>query len=93
MPFDSTTYPVKTADPLDPDAMIAWLETMPAEGAYDFWNRCGECLLHQFATAIGADWKDERLSFALHNVWGLVAIDRPHTYGAALSRFRALKES
>lgn len=102
MPFDSTTFAPAKADPLDLDAMIAWLETMPAEGEYNYvsWRRC---VIAGFLIAQGYSRPcvgETRLWLDIHDDLGRkipVGWDRavrtvPHTYGAALSRFRALRE-
>lgn len=106
MPFDSTTFAPAKADPLDLDAMIAWLETMPAEGRYPYDNSlpCG-CAITQFARWRGHSdaiagaaelFFDKRRMYGgdfipLPAGWDDAVRPEPHTYGAALSRFRALR--
>lgn len=89
-----------TPDPLSLDGLIAWLETMPADGEYDWANIRG-CLGFQYLTAVGlpvdccsgdywidAHGRDHALPW-LPDIAGLV----PWTFGAALQRARALRES
>lgn len=106
MPFDSETFR-PTADPLDLDAMIAWLEAMPATDWYDFCAS-SRCLMTQFFQSRHAsvkpstEWDNKaftaRLSYVLDGIvvavpeaWARIAAGAD-TYGAALSRFRALRE-
>jgi hypothetical protein len=81
------------ADPLSLEGLIAWLETMPADGVY-YWPGNRECLACRYLQSLGheAPWGD----FAYASIFGgvsnyrQVAASLPWTFGAALSRARAL---
>ena len=102
MPFDSTTFAPAKADPLDLDAMIAWLETMPAEGEY-LYGLCGGCAIAQFLKAmgypdpvVGGTWFELVRGSGAETLpagWNNAVLRSPRTYAAALSRFRALREA
>jgi uncharacterized membrane protein len=84
--FDNT--PIQ--DPYSLDTFIAWLETMPAEGEYNYWD-CGDCLVGQYATALGIpdSWFD--IHSANHSQFGLIAALSPCTFGSALERAKAMR--
>lgn len=69
--------------------IIAWLETMPADGTYNYRNINGECLMGQYGKSRGADWHDVH-SWFYHNDLLFIAsgghITSDWTYGAALKR-------
>lgn len=74
--------------------LIAWLETMPKGGTYNFYNCDGECLLGQYMTACGIKHRfgdGQYAELADSTNWGAnIAVEHPHTFGAALDRARAL---
>lgn len=80
------------ADPHSLEAVIAWLETQPADREYDFINCRGGCLVGQYGNATGIDWIEAHQ--ALHERYGLYfACGFPCTFGAALSRARKVLET
>lgn len=89
-----------TPDPLSLDAFIGWLEKQPGEQEYD-WSDCtGGCLFAQYALAHGfgsngADAYSSYISATGGNFepFNGVALETPHTFGAALERARALSAS
>jgi len=80
----------RQSDPAALTSLIAWLETMPPNGEYDWENCDGECLIGVYgaATGLGAKWHDVHSAYferdELH-----IASDTPWTFGAALDRARA----
>lgn len=93
---------VKT-DPFTLESLIAWLEKMPADGVYCYTDG-GACLLHQYYTSCG--FKDVQVHGwgrwshsgakrieSPDGFWPVSAdpsLSRDWTFGAALSRARAL---
>ena len=78
--------------------LVAWLETQNPETVYVYSNCAGACLLDQFASnlprkrwyGLTGYWSElERADPSLRQAISNVAIDRPHTFGAALDRARA----
>lgn len=109
MPFDNTTYLEPAADPEvveqpDPyslDTFIAWLETMPAEGRYDYDDCQGGCLIGLYAAAQGVpdkwheihqhDIPDSYLWPGLARHFGHIAAGGRSTYGTALEYARTTR--
>ena len=94
MPYDGTNFEVKPD--LSLDGLIEWLEGQEPETVYDYLDtdRDGPgCLLMRWHRACGRHPHAE--SFPLYegifNDLHAVAMGKPHTYGAALSRARALR--
>lgn len=87
--------PVSKPDPFTLPHIIAWLETMPADGTY-VWSNCnGKCLFHLYgeenglvsnANASAYLQTTDRIGDILH---AGIAVMLPHTFGAALIRARA----
>lgn len=91
--------PAVKADPFSLENLIAWLETMPADGEYR-WQIPSSCLIGQWVQSTGITNDDDvsmkscRLTsggsiFALIAYGGEGALPAL-TFGAALSRARAL---
>lgn len=90
-----------TADPFSLEALIAWLEMRPADEVYPFFDIYG-CVMCQFRQAQGqaTPWLtrgaytgpfDRGLGEAdTVNRYHAVAGTAPFTFGAALSRARAI---
>lgn len=82
------------------EGFVAWLETMPPNGQYEFVACDGTCLIGLYATAIGhPKWIDIHTALLPHPHdcpemyvydFGQLACGFPRTFGAALSRARAL---
>lgn len=89
------------ADPLTLEALIAWLETKPADEVYCYMD-LGRCLAAQYNASIGRQYylngfadslnKAKSITSASPFDWQLEDIARrqPYTFGAALSRARAM---
>ena len=93
MLYDKRWDKVETKDDvLSTASLIAWLEKQPPEKKYDYFNCCGACLIDQY---IGKNTTpDEYASIMDRTNWETeVAAPRPHTFGAALERARALQGS
>lgn len=90
--------PVETKpDILSLSTLIAWLEKHPADEAYDYDNCKGHCLIGRYMAAHGYGWYEPGISYDTFCLserdWGFrIAVQRPHTFGAALERARALRE-
>lgn len=78
-------------NPLSLDAFIDWLEKQPAEREYDWWCPLS-CLLAQYAKHIGFRHYCELPLTALTSWENAVARPRPHNFGAALGRARAVRD-
>lgn len=85
-----------TADPLSLESLVAWLETMPPRGRYDFNNCRGGCLYGLYMRHHGISWAEsggcssrdsgqERADFCA-KVYDKVACETPWTFGSALKR-------
>ena len=91
--FDNTAWqaPVETkpvADPRRMSTLVAWLRLQPTEGRY-VWADAQVCLLGQYASAHGVTFSDVH---HLERQGNWLALNRPHTFGAALRRAeRALR--
>lgn len=77
------------------ESLIAWLETMPADGTYNYNNCDGGCLLDLYlATATGKrsrpDPKTHWKTCGGGENYLFIGRTKPQTFGAALSRARAL---
>lgn len=81
-------------------SLIAWLEKQPPEGEYDYRSN-NECLIGQYFKALGIgvapngigpyDWWDTNgKTHLLSAEFRDTAIGRPRTFGAALTRARAV---
>lgn len=74
---------------------IAWLETMPPGGKYE-WMKCdGTCLIDQYLASIGLknDGRTDHGSNYFQAQGGGpngIAVGWPRTYGSALERARAV---
>lgn len=92
-------------DKLSLSSLIAWLETKDPNERYDFNNMCGECMFGQYMKAVGIPWSfGPRSNYAMvQDFFGatiaLGDVRRRHfdflrewTFGAALTRARALAE-
>ena len=86
MPSDNT---------LTLDTFIAWLETMPVEGEYEFYSYSA-CVVGQFVTAVtGSDNPFFETNYA--SIFGglepyrEVCASEPQTFGAALQRAKAMR--
>ena len=87
--FDETHIGTKP-DVFSLESLIAWLEKMPADNAYNAANP-RECLLGQWIMSAGVD--DPTItSVTMGNrmPFNDIAVARPYTFGAALDRARAL---
>jgi hypothetical protein len=76
-------------------SFIAWLETQPAEGTYD-WDNCqGKCLIGQYMATCGLGGRARnypgfvRRSLKNGADLQIIACELPWTFGAALARARA----
>jgi hypothetical protein len=94
-------------DPFNLDNLIAWLEKQPADMSYVYTNPCG-CVLAQYfqqygyrrVSTLGVYAADD--SIKLPEGWDRIAsghgcylkdIDKRLTFGRALGRARALRDS
>lgn len=89
------------ADPHDIKSLIAWLEKQPGDQFYCFEDN-GGCLLQQYFTSCGLeDVSVGGFTYAhagicripgerLPEAFRIVARRHPHTFGAALTRARAI---
>lgn len=105
MPLDGRNWSQTETKPdvFSLEGLIAWLELQPAERGYEYTDCDGGCLIGQYAQAIGHPSWLEIHKYPLpkpHNwlipapyTFGNLACDRPRTFGAALSRARALLAS
>jgi len=82
------------------EALVAWLEKMPASRKYNYMDCEGRCLYGQYMASHGIPWKEsgasskeygtpERDAFCAF-VYLHIADCEPWTFGAALTRARAL---
>jgi len=95
----STFKTVETkADPFSLDSLIAWAEKQPPQKEYAFW--CDRCYLGQYFEAHGLQIQMigvGTVTFKNHQIQNLpphfndIAMTKPHTFGAALKRARAVK--
>lgn len=84
-------------DPLSLGSLIAWLKTKPRNETYSYMDCRGACLFSQFMAAQGFQWRREgdgglaQEWIGFHEEpWINIALDTPHTFGAALERARKL---
>ena len=77
-------------------SLVAWLETQPSETEYHYLPIDG-CLIDQWCNAVGIKMPGPVLLLGLPTTNAqkieYVAMETPHTFGAALSRARALLAS
>lgn len=91
--IDKSLMPtVVTPEAFTLESLIAWLETMPAEQVY-VSDDVRNCMICQYGAAHGAGntyhtLSDRFDSAGHHEVKTTVALSRPHTFGAALTRAR-----
>lgn len=88
------------ADPLSLESLIAWLEKQPEDGLYNYSN-VKDCLICRYLRAAGIPFHSAGgEDFQPANIyaervrlpgWRNVTAPSPHTFGAALSRARALQ--
>jgi hypothetical protein len=75
--------------------LIAWLETKSPQTTYNFQDCSGGCLLGQYVTERTGSYNCEKYMLASDldkknsDLGGQIAINKPHTFGAALERARA----
>lgn len=86
--------PEVKADPFSLESLIAWLEKMPADGAYR-WEEHRDCLLGQWCiyngligSALGNKSIDLGLSTNPDGFYEIAVESGPYTFGAALERAR-----
>ena len=100
MPFDGRVADHETLDEVFSLAgLIRWLETQDPETQYDFNDCQGECLAGRYLWAtIG--WQAYVVGqktfgdvFGSMDNYGAIALTRPWTYGAALSRARVMEQA
>lgn len=72
-------------------ALVAWLEAMPPDGAYNFHDCKGACLIDLFVgrRTSAAEYAALDGMAIGSRVLGSIACREPHTFGAALERVRA----
>lgn len=95
MLYDYKRWERPKADPLK--GLISWLETMPANKEYDFFDHEGGCMVGQYMASVGEPWSSVRYEQIVWSITGerdslkfSIGHDRPWTFGAALERARAL---
>jgi hypothetical protein len=80
--------------PLSLAGLIAWLETQPAEGQYNYVCQNGSCLLDRYITSVtGKSSRPTTLHFQIcggSQELATIAFNQPWTFGAALERARSL---
>ncbi len=98
MPLDGTNYETEV---FSLAGLVAWLEKQNPETEYQYTD-CGGCLLHQYFVASGInmpvgwgmggstwyDFNHHRSDLPEH--FDGVSLRDPHTFGAALTRAKAL---
>ena len=77
------------ADVFSLESLIAWLEKQPADGEYCYHDLNGHCLICQYLTSHGVDFHEYGL-FMDSEARTEIAAERPWTFGAALTRARAI---
>lgn len=94
MPLDSTNWPQTKPDVFSLEGLIAWLETQPPLTRYNYADCNGHCLIGQYLTAHGYGWGNGYYgSFLTVEDRVAIADNTRQTFGAALSRARALLAS
>ena len=92
MLYDPNWQKPKVADVFSLESLIAWLETKDPDAWYSFNNCKGACMLDQYANAMRIPRSFTRysdLDRAFDGEAGYrIAVERPHTFGAALTRAR-----
>jgi hypothetical protein len=75
--------------------LIAWLETQPAEGKYNYLCKNGSCLLDRYITSVtGRPSRPTILHFEIcggSQELSTIAYNQPWTFGAALERAREVR--
>lgn len=91
--WEVETKPAK-ANPFDLKQFVGWLEAQPADKAYEW---CGHCLIEQYMVHLGfrpyhcyTAENDAGHSIYFCLTQGGIAYLEPHTFGAALTRARAM---
>lgn len=89
------------ADPFTLESLIGWLEKQPADKGYQ-WADCDRCLVGVYLSAVLGESANGSETYHRHDKFmdanpsaftaGL-AISKPHTFGAALARARAIQRS
>jgi hypothetical protein len=93
----------RVTDPMTTEALVAWLERQPAHKEYSY-HCTGICLLAQYfghvhsaRVLVGPNNYNVLRSDGFYDIdirlpegWNNIARDRPHIFGAALERARAL---
>ena len=69
--------------------LIAWLEKQTSTTTYDYANCDGACLICQYLTANGGNWRHYALCLTAYQR-SAIAAELPQTFGAALMRARKL---
>ncbi len=93
------------ADPFSLESLTAWLETMPANGEYN-WGDCGYgtrgCLLMQYfrakgfrnarggASTVRYDWWFWQRKASIPETFIAISVRSPNTFGAARDRARSI---
>ncbi len=80
-------YLPKVADPQSLGALITWLEPFPAKKPYCYTDS-GKCLAAQYNKSIGRPYASTHLT-PFDCDLELIALEEPHTFGAALERARS----
>lgn len=92
MLFDPKWEVQTKIDPLTIEAVIAWLERQPADQVYCYMDR-GRCLAAQYNASIGRHYDGCALSLTGDTTFDerleRIAVMKPYTFGAALTRARA----
>lgn len=101
MPLDQADYQIETKpDTFSPQSLLAWIERQPANAAY-CWSDMGLCLFAQYGKHIFGAAHDPydlvmkgfgKTSLGCQII-GTVAVERPHTFGAAAKRLRDILAS
>jgi hypothetical protein len=91
----STGKPV-VHDVMSTESLVAWLETMPADGTYEFSNTRTPCLQAQYFEAMGTPtrllgntsvmFRDGIRRGPISKAFQVTAFNHPRTFGAALER-------
>ena len=74
------------------ESLIAWLETQPVDGAYDY-DHCERCLIGRYLTDRVGGIEAHRGVYTDMPHYREIAANEPYTFGAALERAYAAQES
>lgn len=106
MPFDPNLEPVETKPAIETnphpvfslDGLIWWLERQPGEDTYDWTDCSGACAIGLYFRDSGIKWSAANYREMIPIIIGRdgrtnssVLLSRPWTFGAALSRAKALR--